>query len=131
MTIFVDASAIIAMIAGEPEGNGFALAIRADGDAIWSAVACWEAVRGLHKAKDISFDAARREVEALAVAMPFRLVDIGDEERDMALVAYERYGKGRHDAKLNMGDCFAYACARTNGAKLLYKGDDFSKTDLA
>jgi ribonuclease VapC len=42
-----------------------------------------------------------------------------------------RYGKGRHPARLNMGDCFAYACAKTNDARLLYKGDDFSHTDLA
>jgi ribonuclease VapC len=41
------------------------------------------------------------------------------------------YGKGNHDARLNMGDCFAYACAKANGAKLLYKGGDFALTDLA
>ena len=48
-----------------------------------------------------------------------------------AVSAHARYGKGHHDARLNMGDCFAYACARTNNARLLYKGDDFSRTDLA
>lgn len=49
----------------------------------------------------------------------------------IATAAYDRYGKGRHPARLNMGDCFAYACAKTHDARLLYKGDDFSKTDLA
>ena len=47
-----------------------------------------------------------------------------------ALLAFERFGKGRHPAKLNMGDCFAYASARTAGAKLLFKGDDFGQTDI-
>jgi len=50
---------------------------------------------------------------------------------ELALDAYARYGKGRHRAALNMGDCFAYACAKANRAKLLYKGDDFVHTDLA
>ena len=60
-----------------------------------------------------------------------RVVSIGELERDEAIRAAARYGKGHHPARLNMGDCFAYACAKTNDARLLYKGDDFSKTDLA
>lgn len=131
MTLFVDASAMIAMIAGNAEGETVASAIRADGDPLWSAMSCWETVVALRKARGVSFKVARLEVEALAVALPLRLVDVGEEERRIALDAYDKYGKGRHPARLNMGDCFAYACARTNGAKLLYKGDDFSRTDLA
>ena len=131
MTIFVDASALIAMIAGEQEGEAVAAAIRADNDPLWSAMSCWEAVVALRKARDISFEAARDEVEMAAAALPLRLVEIAEDERCGALDAHRIYGKGRHDARLNMGDCFAYACARTNGAKLLYKGNDFSKTDLA
>ena len=50
---------------------------------------------------------------------------------EMAAEAYVQYGKGRHPAALNMGDCFAYACAKANGARLLYRGEDFAKTDLA
>jgi ribonuclease VapC len=59
------------------------------------------------------------------------LASIGAEESHEAIMAAHRYGRGRHPARLNMGDCFAYACAKTNAARLLYKGDDFSKTDLA
>lgn len=131
MTVFVDASALIAMIAGEETGEAVAATIRADGDALWSAMACWEAVLALRKARDISFEAAREEVEATAAALPLRLVEIGEDERRGALDAHRHYGKGRHRARLNMGDCFAYACAKTNNARLLYKGDDFSHTDLA
>lgn len=131
MTIFVDASALVAMIVPEPDGEELATAARRDGDALWSAMSCWEAVLAVSRRRGISFAAARDEVEALAVAMPFRLVGIEDDERRIALDAHETYGRGRHDARLNMGDCFAYACAKANGAKLLYKGNDFAETDLA
>ncbi len=48
----------------------------------------------------------------------------------MAIQAFERFGEGRHPAQLNMADCFAYACARAQGAPLLFTGEDFSKTDV-
>jgi ribonuclease VapC len=131
LTLFVDASALVAMIAGEREGEALAEAMRAADDPLWSAMSCWEAVVALRKARGISLEAAREEVEAIATVMPFRLVEIGEEERRIALDAHAIYGKGRHAARLNMGDCFAYACAKTNGATLLYKGNDFSYTDLA
>jgi ribonuclease VapC len=50
---------------------------------------------------------------------------------ELAIEAYAQFGKGRHAAALNMGDCFAYACARASKARLLYKGDEFARTDLA
>lgn len=68
---------------------------------------------------------------AYAEVLALELVVIGSQELGIALDAYEAYGKGRHRAKLNMGDCFAYACAKTNGARLLYVGNDFTHTDLA
>ncbi len=58
------------------------------------------------------------------------MVGIGEREFELAAEAYAEFGKGRHQAALNMGDCFAYACARANHARLLFKGDDFSKTDI-
>ena len=131
MTLFVDASAFVAMIAGEDGGTACVAAIDADADPIWSAMACWETICAVHKSSDVTFEAARADVEAAADVLRPRLVVVGDDERRIALDAHERYGKGRHRAKLNMGDCFACACARTNGAKLLYKGDDFRHTDLA
>ena len=57
---------------------------------------------------------------------------IGERENDGAFEAFHRYGKrSGHPARLNLGDCFAYACAKANDARLLYKGDDFARTDLA
>jgi ribonuclease VapC len=76
-------------------------------------------------------DQARNLVGRFVGEMEIRLVSIGPQESEVALDAMDRFGKGRHPAKLNLGDCFAYACARTHGAPLLFKGDDFGKTDIA
>ena len=131
MTLFVDASALVAMIADEPDGPSLAAAARDDPDPIWSAISCWETVTALCRSHEYLPADARREVRDVAGALPLRLVGIGQREAALALDAYEEFGKSRHPAKLNMGDCFAYACAKANGARLLYKGDDFARTDLA
>lgn len=132
MSIFVDASVLIAMIAGEAEQDRFATILRDEPDLYWSAMVCWEAIAGLRSSYRWPVAAARSQVEEVTARLPLRLMPIGEAERAVALDAYERYGKGSgHRAKLNMGDCFAYACAKTHGAQLLYKGDDFTHTDMA
>lgn len=60
-----------------------------------------------------------------------RFVAIGERKFDLAAGAYARFGKGRHPAAPSMGDCFAYACARAHGARLLFKDDGFGRTDIA
>ena len=60
----------------------------------------------------------------------FKIIPVDQEQMDAANLAYERFGKGRHRAKLNYGDLFSYALAKTTGLPLLFKGDDFSETDL-
>lgn len=131
MTMFVDASAMVAMIAKEPERDAFLDAIFADGEPLWSPMSIWETVSSLRHSYDISVEVARSKVEETATFIPLRLAVIGSDELRLALDAYLKYGKGRHPAKLNMGDCFAYACAKANNARLLYKGNDFIHTDLA
>nr|WP_242192694.1 type II toxin-antitoxin system VapC family toxin [Sphingomonas hankookensis] len=131
MTLFVDASALVAMIAGEPDSGALISRLMDDPDPLWSAMTEWETVLALCRSYRYPIERARREVRDTAAAAALRRVDIGTDESRVALDAYDRYGKGRHEAKLNMGDCFAYACARTNNATLLYKGDDFARTDLA
>lgn len=131
MTLFVDASALVAIIAGEPEQVSLAIQVRDDADPLWSAMTEWEAVAALCRTYGYPVETARREVSDTAAARPLRLVPIGGREAALALEAYRAYGKGRHPAALNMGDCFAYACAKANEARLLYKGDDFARTDLA
>lgn len=74
---------------------------------------------------------ARSRIELFLNDLGFIVVPIGEAEYAVAAGAYARFGKGRHPAALNMGDCFSYACARTNQARLLFKGDDFARTDIA
>ena len=144
MTIFVDASAIVAILDGEPEADDFADAIEEHNDRCYCAVGAWEAAHAIARhhppcrgqpqcdRRDISLLEAAAAVSSFAYEAGLRLVPIGEAERDEATSVAARYGKGsRHPARLNMGDCFAYACAKTNDARLLYKGDDFSQTDLA
>ena len=70
------------------------------------------------------FDAFRKE--AGVVEVPLDL-----EMGSLAVACFETYGKGRHPAQLNLADCLSYACARALGAPLLYKGEDFAKTDVS
>lgn len=131
MTILVDTSAIVAIVHGEDEADAFADAIEEHNDRCYCAIGAWEAARAIAKLRGTDVGIAAAAVDSFAFEAGLRLVPIGDEERREAIRAHARYGKGHHPARLNMGDCFAYACAKTNDAKLLYKGDDFSKTDLA
>jgi ribonuclease VapC len=129
--IFVDASALIAIIAGAPEADTLADLLEADRGRLCSALAAWETVAGLCHSYTFSVRAARAHVRRFLEAGGFQFVGIGEREFEIAVDAYAEYGKGRHPAALNMGDCYAYACAKANQAKLLFKGEDFIKTDIA
>lgn len=128
--IFADASALIAIAAGEPEAALLADLLDAASERLCSALSVWETVAGLCHSYTFSIPAARTHVRRFLQVGGFRFVNIGEREFEIATEAYAQYGKGRHPAALNMGDCFAYACARTNGAALLFKGDDFAATDI-
>jgi ribonuclease VapC len=128
--MFVDASAIIAMLANEKEGDAFADALQGAASRLTSPIAIWEAVAGLVRSYALSISEARAKVNALLEVADVRLVTIGERELDLALEAYLHYGKGRHVAGLNLGDCFAYACARSHDVPLLFKGADFDNTDI-
>lgn len=131
MVLFVDASALVAILANEPEGAEFADRITAAETSLWSPVVRFEAILALRRIGAMTLRDATRDVDAFAQAMRFRMVTIGEAESRAALDAHALYGKGHHPARLNMGDCFAYACAHGQDAELLYKGDDFALTDLA
>jgi ribonuclease VapC len=128
--IFCDASALIAIIAGEPDADRLADLLEADDRRLYSALSAWETVAGLSHRYGLGIDEARAHLERFLGAGQFRLVPIAAAELAIALDAYNRYGKGRHKAALNMGDCYAYACAKANRATLLFKGNDFAKTDI-
>ncbi len=128
--IFVDASALVAIIAGEPEADELADRVELSPSRTCSAVSIWETVAGLRKNYKFTTAAARGDVNFYLTDLRLDYVQIGAAEASIALAAYEKYGGGRHKAALNMGDCFAYACAKANGATLLFKGDDFGLTDI-
>lgn len=130
MTIFVDASALIAIITGEDGADALAQVLEADRLRLCSALSVWETVAGLCHSYAFHVPAARTHVRLFLEAGRFEFVTIGEPELGAAAEAYAQFGKGRHPAALNMGDCFAYACAKSHGAKLLYKGEDFARTDL-
>lgn len=128
--IFADASALIAIIAGEPEADALSNRIEAALPRLCSAMSVWETVAGLCRSYMFSVPTARAHVRQFLNVGGFQFVGIAEQEFELAAEAYAQFGKGRHPAALNMGDCFAYACAKSNRAKLLYKGEDFAKTDL-
>lgn len=128
--MFIDASALCAVLLAEPDGDAYDAKVGAAIAPMTSPVAIFEAVLAVARVADGDLVRARRDVDEYLAASNVELVPIGDAELARALDAFDRYGKGRHPARLNMGDCFAYACARTHGASLLYKGDDFALTDI-
>ena len=128
--MFVDASALCALLFEEPEQDEFSLKITTMSQVWTSPVAVWETVRALVREKTADVSAAHDAVQRLLDAGQIRITPIGSNEQRLAIAAFDRFGKGRHPAALNMGDCFAYACARSLGVALLYKGDDFSRTDI-
>lgn len=131
MTTFVDASMVVAILNEEDDALDQAARLQAADDLVTSPIAFWEAAVAVAKRRYEGLGSASRRVDDLLTAAGVRIVSIGTAEMRSAIDAYADFGKGRHLAGLNMGDCFAYACAKTNNAKLLHKGDDFSKTDLA
>lgn len=130
--MFVDASALIAIVTEEPEGRALAGRLERTGAAITSPIAVYEATLGIARKKQGGLKAARADIEMLLDLARIRLVPITTDDAGRALDAFARYGKGTgHPARLNMGDCFAYAVARNHGVPLLYKGEDFALTDLS
>ena len=129
--MFLDASAICAVLLSEPDAETYAAKITEAASRVTSPVAVFEAVLAYARSMDGDVARARRDVARFLEVTNTRLAAVGEAELERALDAFDRFGKGRHSARLNMGDCFAYACARTHGVPLLFKGDDFEKTDIA
>lgn len=127
--MFADASAVTAIIANEAEQETLAAKLTSD-RALTSGIAIWESSLAVSRIFDWPVERALSEVRDYLSNVDVAVVSIGDREAALALEAHARFGKGRHPAKLNMGDCFSYACARTHGVPLLYKGDDFALTDI-
>src|SRR5271167_2405318 len=125
--MFVDASASVAILTREPEAD----ALESAQSPITSPIAIFEAALGICRKRHASVEEAAHDVGEFLELAGVRTAPITDKEAHAALAAFSRYGKGRgHPAQLNLGDCFAYAMATNAGTTLLFKGDDFDKTDI-
>lgn len=128
----VDSSALVVLLTGETEAEAFADRVEAARAVITSPIAIFEAVLAIRRKHQCSIVDARASLDAFLTTAGITLVPITDREAGLALQAFGLYGKGNgHPARLNMGDCFSYALARSCGMPLLFKGDDFSYTDIA
>jgi ribonuclease VapC len=128
--MFVDASAWMALVLNEPERDRLRIALAEAVVVLTSPISNWETVRAVARETADGMLEAGARLAALQASVGARLIDIGAAEGNLALAAHARFGKGVHPARLNMGDCFAYACARTHGVPLLFKGGDFPLTDI-
>ena len=129
--MFVDASAIVAILSREAEADALADALESARSPITSPIAIFEAALGVCRKQHASVEEAEEDVRELLGVAGIRIVSLTEREAETALAAFSRYGKGRgHPAQLNLGDCFAYAVAKNHRTALLFKGEDFDKTDI-
>jgi ribonuclease VapC len=124
----VDTSAIIAILLQEPEAERFGRALAHSQPCLMSAATLLEASMVIETRKGSE---GGRDLDLLIYRSQIEVVAVDQEQAEVARAAWRRFGKGRHPAGLNLGDCFAYALAKVRGSPLLFKGDDFTKTDIA
>lgn len=124
----IDTSALLALLLDEPEADAFRMAIEDDPTRLVSAATLLEAAIVIEARKG---PAGGRELELLMHAAGVVVVPVEVDQVAEARRAWRRFGRGHHPAALNFGDVFSYALARISGEPLLFKGDDFSNTDIA
>jgi ribonuclease VapC len=129
--MFVDASAIVAMMTDEEDAISIAERLDRIERRLTSPIAVYEATAALARLKGRGVADATNGVYEFLRRLKITVIALPPEAAPIAIEAFARFGKGQgHPAQLNMGDCFAYACARHFGEPLLYKGADFSRTDI-
>jgi ribonuclease VapC len=123
----IDTSALLAIFLAEPERQKFLELIREDGSRLISAANALETAIVFEARRGI---VAGREFDLFLHRLSIEIVSVDGAQVEVARAGWRRYGKGRHPASLNFGDCFAYALSKTSGEPLLAKGDDFPRTDV-
>jgi ribonuclease VapC len=126
--IVLDTSAVIAILQDEPEATAFLRCIAEADSACLSAVSFQEAAMVL--AGRTNDAAVWQELDALIVTYSIAITPYAEDQALIARDAFLRFGKGRHPARLNCGDCASYALARKYNIPLLFKGGDFAHTDI-
>ena len=128
--MFVDASAITAILSDEADARELLARLQKGVVRITSPLAVWETTIAVARNLGLEISEAREAVEGFLTLAEIEVVAVPAEASALAIDAYSRFGKSRHPAGLNFGDCFAYAGARLARYPLLYKGDDFPLTDI-
>lgn len=128
--MFVDASALVAILAAEPEAERFSLLLRDSESTATSVLASYEASLAVARIKVMTPSQAGDIISLFNERHGVEEMPLTRELLTTALGAFEKFGKGRHRAGLNMGDCFSYACAKMLKVPLLCKGEDFVHTDI-
>ena len=123
----IDTSVVIAILFGEDDAEGLAAAIEADPTRLISAASMLEA--SLVVESELGEEGGR-ELDLLVLRAGIEVIPFTADQLSLARQAFRSFGKGRHPAGLNFGDCFSYALSKTTGEPLLYKGEDFSRTDV-
>jgi ribonuclease VapC len=123
----IETSAIIAVLLNEANAIGIARAIESCSPRLLSAANLLEASIVIESRKG---EAGGRELDLLIYRAAIEIVAVDQDQAEIARLAWRRFGKGRHPAGLNYGDCFAYALAKSRRLPLLFQGDDFSQTDI-
>ncbi len=126
VSLVIDTSAIVACLIKEPERPKFMRLLALAERRVLSSVNLLEARIVLTGSKGLPRD----WVDAFIENERIDIIPFDEALSDLAFEAYRRFGKGRHPAKLNMGDCASYALATARGWPLLFKGEDFSQTDI-
>lgn len=126
--IVVDTSAVVAILRNEPEKDRFVDAILATSPRLMSAVSFQEA--GMVIAGRHGEEAIWEALDALLVRLDVEVVAHDAALAHVARMAFLRFGKGRHPAGLNFGDCASYVLAKAQNVPLLFKGDDLARTDI-
>jgi ribonuclease VapC len=125
--VILDTSALLAVLLDEADGEIFARAIQGATICRLSAATFVELFMVL---ESHAGDTGVREGDTFLRELGVRIEPFSEEQAFIARQAYSKFGKGRHPARLNLGDCFSYALAKTTGESLLFKGNDFRQTDV-
>jgi len=125
--MIIDTSALIAILDQEPEAERIARTLASTPERMLSAANLVEVGIVMQARRG---DDGARDLDLLLAKLKVEIVPFTARQAEIARKAFRRYGRGQHDAKLNFGDCFAYALAKDVSAALLFKGDDFGQTDV-
>jgi ribonuclease VapC len=126
--MIIDTSALVSILDQEPEAERLAYAIATASERMLSAANLVETGIVMQVRRG---DEAVRDLDLLLAKLEIEIIAVSAKQANLARKAFRRFGRGRHPARLNFGDCFAYALSKDSGASLLFKGEDFSQTDIA